>query len=196
MLNRSELAKSLDERRDRIMDVLERAAHEVGAELIAAKAEHPGRFMQWVADELPISLDKAQRLMAIARFTESTDPKVLASLPKGWTVLFELRKLPGDVLVRAVRDGDLDANTTREQAKEFAAKEMDPIRRLLTGSVEPPLHGKARATRKQLVEAGKLGAARVNRKPLADGLARELLRTDRADLSEPFATLLEAWLNG
>lgn len=187
---RPEVVETLNAHRDRIMDALEGAATQVGRELIAAKAAHPGRFLAWVASELPFSVDKAQRLMAVARFADETDPKVLSALPKGWTILFELRRVPAGRLAEAVEAGEIDSGTSREAAEAFVRDELDPVRRLLTGTAETRPH-KPRKGRPGPPK-GTIPAAQ--RRPAGDSLARELIRTPRADLSEPMETLLRAWL--
>lgn len=188
----SELADPLTRHRDRIMDALEGAALEVGRELLAARAAHPDGFYDWVAEELPFSVDKARRLMEVARFADSTDPKVLAALPKGWTILFELRRLPPERLAEAAEAGKVGPEMGREEAKAFVRAELDPIRKLLTGSAEVRRHEKRRGNRPGPAE-GTLAAA--SRRPLGDSLVRELIRTPRGDLSEPMETLLRSWLD-
>lgn len=188
---RPEVVETLNAHRDRIMGLLETAAMDVGRELLAAKAAHPGRFMAWVASDLPFSLDKAQRLMAVARFADETDPKVLAALPQGWTILFHLRHVPQSRLAEATEAGELTPESTRVDALAWRDDELGAARRILTGTAE---------TRPHKPRKGRPGPAKgtvpaAARRPRADSLAHELTRSPRSDLSEASEALLRAWLD-
>lgn len=185
-----EVVLSLDERRDRIIETLESAAIDVGLELLAAKREHPGEFMAWVSDELPFGHDKAQRLMAVARFAGDLDPVTRANLPKAWTVLFELRRLDPQTMQKAVLEGTLSPETTAEAARALAGPDPDVLRKLITGETEPP--AVRELDRRVGPKPGHVPVA--NRGIETDTLARELIRQPRESLTPRIADLLRTWL--
>lgn len=168
-------AMPLDERAQRIVGHLERAAIEIGAELIEAKREHPGKFMAWVATELPFSIDKAERLMAITRTFANCDPEMRAALPKAHTTLFELTRLPADRLRRAVESGEVNPSITYREAMALRdvadPPEWEPIEM-------PPL------------EPSPASEPRLG----ADLVAKELMRFPRGQLSDEMTVSLRRWL--
>lgn len=169
---------SLDERRDRIMAVLESTALEIGDELLAAKREHPREFMAWVTRALPFGIDKAERLMAITRSFATVDPLVRASLPPAWTALYELSRLPIETVVVAIDRGEISPQMTVEDARE-----------LVTGHREAP------KAEKRTSKPGPDPGFDPNPRLTTDIVARELLRTPREDLSATMETLLRLWLD-
>lgn len=173
-----EIVPSLAERRDRIIGIVEDAALEVGAELVAAKREHPREFMAWVARSLPFGIDKAERLMAISRSFASVDPVVRASLPPAWTALFELSRLPIETIQVAVESGEICPQMTVADARE-----------LVTG------HRDAPETQRRTVKPGPDPGFDPNPRLTTDIIVRELLRTPREDLSGSMETLLRDWLD-
>lgn len=107
----------LEERTQRIYQALNVAAMDIGAELLAAKAQHPGRFMEWVAESLPFGIDKAERLMAVTRAFATVEPEMRQSLPNAYSTLFELSRLPADRLQRAIEAGHVSPDTTYREAR-------------------------------------------------------------------------------
>lgn len=172
------VAGSLDQHRDRIFAILDGAAIDIGAELLAAKREHPRQFLEWVRTSLPFGEDKAERLMAITRVFGTSEPELLASLPKPWTALYELSRLPVAELQAGVEEGEIHPAMT-----------VDDARQMVTGSREAP---------KTEVRTAKPGpregrAARASRLPI-DFLVGELVRYPLDDLDEDLTQLLRRWL--
>lgn len=173
-----EIVASLDERRDRIIAIVSDAALEVGAELIAAKKEHPGEFLQWVATQLPFGIDKAERLMSISRAFATADPLVLAALPPAWTALFELARLPIDVVAESVESGEITPRMTVADARQLVSGHRDVPEKLPRRPTPGPAPGFDPTIRLPI-----------------DHLASELVRCDRQSLSEPVEYLLRKWLD-
>lgn len=173
----------LHERTDRILACMERAAIDVGLELIAAKEEHPGEFHAWVIRELPFSTDKAYRLMSVARAFASASEEVRAALPRAWTVLFELSRVETEVIETAISEGAITPETTREEALEFKRAN------LVGGPAPTPV--------RQPWSQGSEKKPRPYQRTLrADTVAQELLRLPRADLTPRTADRLARWLEG
>lgn len=173
-----EVVPTLDERRDRIIGIVESAALDVGAELLAAKKEHPREFMDWVGRSLPFGVDKAERLMAITRAFSTVEPEILASLPPAWTALFELSRLPIERVVVSIESGEIHPGMTVADARD-----------LVTGEREAP------ETQKRTVKPGPEPGFDPNPRLTTDIVVRELLRTPRSDLSATMETLLRLWLD-
>lgn len=112
---------TLDERAHRIVALLERAAIDVGQELLEAKADHPGEFMAWVHEAMPFGIDKAERLMAVTKAFATCDHELRSLLPASWTVLFELSRLPTERLYAALEAGSVTPATTVTEAKALTA---------------------------------------------------------------------------
>lgn len=172
-----ELVPSLDERRDRILEIVGNAAIDVGQELLEAKREHPGQFMDWVSRELPFGIDKAERIMAVTRAFATCDPIVQQALPRPWTTLFELTRLPIETVERSVDSGEVHPTMTREDA-----------RRLVSGETEPPP-----VERRTVTPGPRPGFDPIPRLS-PDVVAGELLRLRRDDLDANLASLLHEWL--
>jgi hypothetical protein len=182
---RPEVVMSLDERRDRIIEIAEQAADDIGHELIAAKREHRGEFMAWVQRSLPFGIDKAERLMAIARSFENVDPEIRAALPPRYTALFEFTRIPIDSVVVGIESGAVTPEMTTAEARDWVAEA-----RAAQFGVEP-----APAPAPRPVKPGPEPGFDPNPRLTADIVARELLRNPREDLSAPLETLLRAWLD-
>lgn len=175
---RPEVLATLDERRDRIIALIEKAALDVGAELIQAKKEHPREFLEWVSTKLPFGIDKAERLMAISRAFGSADDWMRKQLPPAWTALFELSRLPIEKVQRSIESGEIAPSMTVSDA-----------RRLVTGNPDAPV------TEVRTVTPGpKPGFDPQVRLP-ADLVASELCRTDRSTLAPSVEYLLRRWLD-
>lgn len=122
---------SLEEHRQRIFQILNATAVDIGVELMAAKRSHAGRFLPWVEAEMPFGVDKAEKLMAIARAFATAPRESMDLLPNAWTALYELSRVPAEVLHRAVEEGTVTPNTTVENARGF-------VRDANERSMEPP----------------------------------------------------------
>jgi hypothetical protein len=110
---------SLGEHRARIFQILNASAIEIGIELIHAKRNHPGKFMTWVEEELPWGIDKAEKLMSMARAFATVPDEFMDSLPQAWTALYELSRIPPEVLRRAITDGTVTPASTVDQCRDF-----------------------------------------------------------------------------
>ena len=172
-----EVLISLDERRERIIAHVEKAALDVGAELLAAKADHPGRFLDWVATSLPFGVDKAEKLMAITRAFGAADEATRRALPPAWTAMFELSRLPIETVQTSIESGEIHTQMTVADARELVSGHRDPPKQL------PPRP-----------KGGPKPGFDPNVRIGADQLARELLRCRRDDLSDALATQIRAWL--
>lgn len=113
----------LEERKARILGVLDDASIQIGLELMLAKEQHTGRFTRWVTEELPFGLDRAERLMMIARAFNDVDPSVKNMLPSAWTALYELAKVPPRALVRSIELGDVTPQMTVADARRYVAEQ-------------------------------------------------------------------------
>lgn len=113
----------LEERRERILGVLDDASIQIGLELILAKEQHTGRFVRWVEEELPFGLDRAERLMSIARAFSTVDPAMKSMLPSAWTALYELTKVPPRALTRAIDLGEVHPAMTVADARRYVAEQ-------------------------------------------------------------------------
>lgn len=158
---------TLVERTERIVRVLESAAMEVGRELLEAKIDHPGEFMEWVGRCLPFGIDKAERLMAITKAFANSDPEVQAALPPAWSALYELSRLPSERLIQAIGTGEVYSSMTVVEAKAVATSAPPPAR----PPASPPI-------------------PRIT----TDIVVCELLRQPRKDLSPSLLTMLQEWL--
>ena len=174
---RADVVPTLDERRDRILAIVGAAAIDVGEELLAAKKEHPGVFLEWVATSLPFGIDKAERLMAIARAFSGADEATRAALPPAWTAMFELARLPVGEIQRSIESGEITPEMTVRDA-----------RKLVTGRTEPP------ELLPERPRPGPQPGFDPNPRLSADLLASELVRTDRCTLSGPVEYLLREWI--
>lgn len=167
---------SLEDRKVRIGVLLEETAMLIGEELIAAKAEHPGHFVEWVTDELPFGIDKAERLMAIARAFTLADPDMRAALPTAYSALFELSRMPTERLKLHIDNGDVGPGTTVREARALNGHQRDD-----NGSTSAPA-------------APILPPVSAEPRLSTDILAKELLRQPRSDLSAAVEVNLRRWL--
>jgi N6-adenosine-specific RNA methylase IME4 len=89
-----------------------------GRELIAAKGElEHGAFEAMIENDLPFGPRSAQRLMAIAadkRLTKATHGSLL---PPSWRTLYELTRLPDDVLAEKLKDGTVNCEMERSDVQ-------------------------------------------------------------------------------
>lgn len=167
-VERAEVLVSLDERKARIYAAVNTAALTIGAELIAAKAEHPREFTAWVEAECPWGIDSAERIMAVTRAFATCDPEVRGALPNPYSTLFVLTRLPTERLALAIETGRVNPDMTYRDAKELLGEVRDVAERKPAEPAEPRI--------------------------APDVLARELLRFPREQLSEHGARQLRRWL--
>ncbi len=169
---------TLDERRQRILAAVDQAVLDVGAELLAAKREHPGSFTEWVVRSLPFGLDKAERLMAITRAFGSIDPSVRAALPPAWTAMFELSRLPIETVHEGIESGAITPTMTVSDA-----------RALVSGVREAP------EAQERAWQTGPKPGERQIRVADADLLAAKLVREPRDTLTAAAEAQIRAWLD-
>jgi hypothetical protein len=184
---RTEIVPSLDERADRIFEILEHAAFDIGAELIEAKREHPREFMEWVQRSLPFGIDKAERLMAISRAFAAADDFTKRALPAPWTALFELSRVPIDAIHSGIAEGEVHPDMTTREAIRYR-KSLDDAREMVFG------HRDAPETEERTERPGPKPGFDPNPVLAADVLARELVRQPRTDLASDVEALLREWL--
>src|ERR1044071_495112 len=117
---------------------------ECGRLLIAAKEElEHGEFESMVEKELPFKPSTARRLMIIAKDERLLDRAHGHVLPPSWRTLYELTKLPDDVLEKKLTDGTIHPEMQRKDvAREnriiSKARDEERIRELA------PVFGKFR----------------------------------------------------
>lgn len=150
------------------MGVLEDAALGIGQELIDAKNEHPGGFVEWVETKLPFGLDKAERLMAITRCFSDYDAETRALLPPAWSALYELTRLPSERLANAIEAGEITPQMTVKSARQLAWEA-------------------------KLAKEGQPRSSRPTRLT-ADVVAAELMRYPSYEMSDPVRAALKEWM--
>ena len=170
---------TLTEFTERIAGVLNRTAIDIGTILIEAKHAHPGRFMQWVEDELPFGMKKADQLMAISRAFRELPPEKREYLPAPWTTLFALTRLEPERFDNALESGLIRPDMTAAQARQLTGREPAPEPEPRPWKSGPP---KGRVTTKQ-------------RLPLSLALG-SLLRYDPSELTPTQSAALRRWLEG
>jgi hypothetical protein len=113
----------------------------LGRTLLAAKKALPhGEFLKMIKHDLPFTPSTAQRLMAIA-----ADPKIANAaraqlLPRAWSTLYELTKVPEPAFERAVSAGDIHPKMTRDASRFLTLKVTQEPARLVSpyySSTEP-----------------------------------------------------------
>jgi hypothetical protein len=88
---------------------------ETGHNLIEAKDElEHGEWLQMVKNELPFGEDTAERLMKIARSPVLSNSAHGRSLPASWRTLYELARLPEDLLEQKIEAGEVTPRTERK----------------------------------------------------------------------------------
>jgi hypothetical protein len=71
---------------------------------------------QAVSNPIPISVNTAQRLMAIARHPILSNPAHSQRLPRSWTTLYELTKVDAATLRESLGNGRIHPGLDRRQA--------------------------------------------------------------------------------
>jgi hypothetical protein len=89
---------------------------EAGQELIDAQAKLKGQFEEMVQEDLGISLRMAQMLMKIAMHPIISDAKHVSRLPRAWSTLYELTKVPTPRLEAKLKDGTVSPFMERKDA--------------------------------------------------------------------------------
>lgn len=170
-----ELIVTLEQRAQNVYQALEVAASTIGAELLDAKREHPGKFMAWVEESLPFGIDKAERLMAVTRAFATAPPEMRDSLPNKYSTLFELSRLPAERLQRAIEAGQVTPDTTYREARALRdAADSPEWERVELPEVTPSPAAEPRLS--------------------AEIVAKELMRFPVSNLSGEMVVALRRWL--
>lgn len=94
-----------------------------GRELAVVKDALPhGEFEPWVRGQVGISMDMAQRLMAIATHPTIAKADHGRLLPPSWTTLYQLSRLPAPLLERAIKTGEVTPELQRDDARELVSR--------------------------------------------------------------------------
>ncbi len=181
------LTTSVDYWVGQIRPRLDRAAEELiaaGAYLVEAKAALPHGQFGALLDELEMTPRTAQRFMAIAKNVVLSDATRVSLLPSAWGTLYELSRVPDEVLEAAIDSGQVTTGTTRAEAA--ALHSPDERTGPLSAAEEErfaALEYAIDAGLKDIEEAGGIGRLR-----LLDALLRGVDEADEADVS--FRTVL------
>src|SRR5262249_10761401 len=95
-----------------------------GIKLIEAKKDlkkKKGSFVRLV-ERLGLDLDKAERLMKVARHPVLSDSAHARNLPLSWMTLYTLAKLPPKVLEGFITDGTIHPKLKRKKAETLVQK--------------------------------------------------------------------------
>ena len=166
----------------RIRPSLDRAAEawiQAGVELFEAKAALPHGQFGALLDELEMTPRTAQRFMAIAKNVVLADATRVSLLPSAWGTLYELSRVPDEVLEAAIDSGKVTTGTTRAEAA--ALHSPDERTGTLSAAEEErfaTLEYAIEAGLKDIEEAG--GIARLR---LLDALLRGVDEADEANVS-------------
>jgi N6-adenosine-specific RNA methylase IME4 len=102
----------------------------VGLILIQAKMALPhGEFIKMVDDELPFSVNTAQRLMKISTDTKITNTALVQHLPNSWSVLHELTKLDEPEFLAAIGSGKIHPEMTRNDVIQLQLEDIKKVHR-------------------------------------------------------------------
>jgi hypothetical protein len=92
---------------------------DIGNLLIDAKKTVPHGDWADLLGKLDFDKRTAQKLMEIARDERLSNPSHVTLLPKHWTTLYELSKLPDAEFERALNEGAITKNTQRAEVKKL-----------------------------------------------------------------------------
>lgn len=92
-----------------------------GKKLIEAKENLPHGQFGVLLGEIGLTPRTAQKFMAIARHPLIANATPGSHLPATWTVLFELSKIPADLLAVAIEEGRVRPSLTRGEAQQVVA---------------------------------------------------------------------------
>ena len=100
---------------------------ETGRALIEAKTELEGRSFRSLVEsnELPFSRGTAIKLMKIAEHPILSSGSHVNHLPESWGTLYELTRLPNDVLRAKLADGSINPKTERKHVAEWRAPKIE-----------------------------------------------------------------------
>ena len=92
---------------------------DLGHLLIECKATVPHGDWAGLLDKLDFDKRTAQKLMEIARDPRLSNASHATLLPKHWTTLYELSKLPDAEFEKALNEGAITKNTQRSEVKRL-----------------------------------------------------------------------------
>lgn len=122
----SGLVLTADQWADRIRAHLGEAVEGIlgaGRDLVASKQQlGHGRFTRMVEERLPFSVRTGQMLMAIAGHGTLSNANHGSLLPPSWRTLYELSRLPTDVVEEALQSGVIRADLERQEAHELVLR--------------------------------------------------------------------------
>jgi hypothetical protein len=99
----------------------------VGKLLLTAKADLAhGDFEAMVRDDLPFKERTAERLMAIASNKFLANPAHVSLLPASWATLYQLSRLPDELLGRALSEGAIHPEVHRKDIARWVAPRRMP----------------------------------------------------------------------
>ena len=91
---------------------------ETGQHLIQAKEElNHGAFEAMVQSKLPFAPRTAQRLMNIAAHPVISNATHASLLPASWMTLYELARLPNEILMAKFKDGSIHPKLERKDVR-------------------------------------------------------------------------------
>jgi hypothetical protein len=169
---------------------------ETGQCLINAK-EDPGvphgSFEAMVQSKLPFGPRTAQRLMKIAENSTLVNATHVSHLPASWGTLYELTKLPNDILLAKLKDGSIHPKLERKDVRamrpDIKAKPKAATREDVIAAIQREPTANQRDAAKELGIS--LGAYQRTRNELiGSGEIKGMLTLD--DLRERMADLLRS----
>lgn len=144
--------------RDRIATVWGKQVEsiiETGRALIDAKEElEHGSFEAMVQSKLPFNKNTAHRLRTIAEHNILSKVAHGPLLPPSWRTLYELTKLPNDILIAGLKDGSIHPKLERKDVRamrpDFKNKLKPPTREELIAAIQKDPNANQRDTAEEL----------------------------------------------
>jgi len=168
----------------------------IGAELLNAREDLGGDFYPMVSEDLGRSRRWAEQLMSIARNTALTDAKHVSQLPADTQSLYQLSRLPAEVIEANIETGAISPDLNRVEVQQVrhvlsgsGSVFRDPERRI---SLETRIGKKVKTNLDQLI--GEVLMQIAQTESAVDGLWRLLgsLADRPADVTEALDQLAES----
>jgi hypothetical protein len=140
------------------------------------------------------SMDTAQRLMKITRHPILSNTAHARLLPPSWMTLYELTKLPDDVLLAKLKDGSINPKMERSDARALQDGQNDQTKLIEAIKAEPLANQREAAkklgvsiglyqrTRNRLIQAGEIGKPKAEPPQIQTGSRDEMRRAYAAYL--------------
>jgi hypothetical protein len=126
---------------------------ETGRNLIAAKEElEHGEWLQMVKNELPFGDRTAEMLIKVAENPVLSDSNHGSNLPASWRTLYELTKLPKDLLERKIESGEITPRTERKDVAAMRGKARKASAAARSGVVRSPKVGPLNSSTQRALE--------------------------------------------